>query len=343
MLKSFGKAPDKSRLQHSPNFRGGKFHNPVPTKTATLSQVPQILGKFIRRDVEKAPVGDYVFEETNVHQVNGELAVNWLGHAALLIRVNDKTILTDPMLSHRASPLSFVGPQRFGPSPIAASDLPAIDIVLISHDHYDHLDRATIEVIKDKVKHFIVPLGLKETMLHWEVPADKLTEMDWWQEVEIDDVKIMAAPVRHFSGRLFDRNNTLWNSYTIHAGTHRLYFAGDSGFFEGFSEVAKYGPFDLSFLPIGAYFEAWQDIHMDPEEAVRVWEILGGGAVLPIHWGTFDLGLHAWYEPIQRLTAHAGEKNIPLITPQPGEWIAPLTHNSNWDWWRAFSKEADMK
>lgn len=338
MHKAFGKSPDEDRMKQSPQFEDGKFQNPVKTESADFSQVPGILKRMIKRDVEKAPVGNYHFSEKGSP---GEgLWVNWLGHASLLLHYKDKYVLTDPMLSGRASPFSWMGPQRFFNSPVMPGDMPEIELLIISHDHYDHLDYRSIKQLSEKVKHFVVPLGVAASLRHWDIPGNKIIEMDWWEDTLVSGIRLTATPARHFSGRLFSRNNTLWNSYVLEMDSLNIYFAGDSGFFEKYKDIgdAK-GPFDLSFIPIGAYDQAWADIHLNPEEAAHTWQLLNGGRMMPIHWGTFDLGLHPWYEPIDWLLREAGQQNIPLITPRPGEWIAPLSDTTDPHWWKAYSRQ----
>lgn len=341
MLKPFGKAPDRNRIRQSPHFRNGKFQNPVSTSTAGFSQVPNIFKHFILRNVEQRPVGNYHFNEFKpVDFKEQPLLINWLGHASVLIKLGGQNMLTDPMLGNRASPFKWLGPKRFFPTPIPIEDLPALDLVLISHDHYDHLDYDTIVAIHKQTKCFVVPVGVMETLLFWGVPRHKIIELEWWQEKNIDGINVTAAPARHFSGRLFHSNNTHWNSYVIRSDKHNIYFAGDSGFFDQYKELAdRFAPFDFSFLPVGAYFEEWLDIHMDPEEAVKVWKIIRGGAFIPIHWGTFDLGLHAWYEPVQRLVKLSAHEPFPLLIPKPGEWFNPLNYEADLHWWTKFSEE----
>lgn len=338
MHKAFGKAPDPERMEQSPQYQDGKFVNPVVTESADFSQLPSILKRMIKRDVEKAPVGEYNFEVTGNPEEG--LWVNWLGHATILLQLKGKFFLTDPHFTSRASPFSWMGPERYFEPPLPLQDLPPIEAVIISHDHYDHLDYKSIKQLDAKVNLFVVPLGVGASLRHWDIADEKILEMDWWQDTLVNETRITATPARHFSGRLFSRNNTLWNSYVIEYEEHKLYFAGDSGFFEKYEEIGqKHGPFDLSFIPIGAYDQAWADIHLNPEEAARTWDLLNGGKMLPIHWGTFDLGLHSWYEPIEWLLREAIQRDIPLITPKPGEWIDPSEYDSDKTWWKAYSRQ----
>ncbi len=344
MIKSFGKAPKKEALHHSPQYQKGKFQNPVSTSAASLKDMPKVMKRFMTRDVEKAPTPSYLFAETDREIVDmlhpTGVYLNWLGHAAVLIHFKGKYFLLDPMLGERASPFSWMGPKRYNPSPIAPEKLPAIEAVILSHDHYDHLDYPTLMAIKSKVKKFFVPTGVSSHLIHWGVDKNSITEMGWWDTHQENGYGLSAAPARHFSGRLFSRDNTLWNSWVLHLGTHKIYFGGDSGFFDGYSEIgAKYGPFDLSLMPIGAYDPAWQDIHLNPEEAVEAFKRVQGGQFFPTHWGTFDLALHSWYEPMRWLNDLAVQHQITTVTPKPGQWVPLFGHKTDPGWWKEYSLE----
>lgn len=302
------------------------------------------MARYVRRKAEKAPAKPFEFKESDRETIDmlDETGVylNWLGHAAVLIHAKGKYFLLDPMLGERASPFSWMGPRRYAPSPIAPEKLPAIEAVLLSHDHYDHLDYPTIRTIKDKVKQFVVPVGVSAHLEHWGVDSSKIIEKDWWQTHEGDGYSFTAAPARHFSGRLFTRDNTQWCSWVMKLGSSNIYFAGDSGYFDGYADIGeKFGPFDMSLMPIGAYDPAWQDIHLNPEEAVEAFLQLKGGQFFPTHWGTFDLALHSWYEPIKWLNELAPKHNIKTVTPPPGKWVHLFRHNTDSNWWRQYSKE----
>ncbi|WP_372076323.1 MBL fold metallo-hydrolase [Vibrio amylolyticus] len=246
-----------------------------------------------------------------------------LGHSTLLMRLNGQLILTDPVFSDRASPVQWAGPKRFHDSPISIADLPTIDAVIISHDHYDHLDKAAIKALKEKVNVFITPLKVGQRLIEWGVPKNKVIELDWWQETQVEDITIVATPSQHFSGRgLLDRNHTLWASWVIKSNDRNIFFSGDTGYFSGFKEIGeRYGPFDVTLMETGAYNALWKDIHMMPEETMQAHRDLKGHYLLPIHNSTFDLALHDWYEPFERIIKLGEEYNVPILTPTFGQEV----------------------
>lgn len=259
----------------------------------------------------------------------------WFGHAAIFLEIEGKKIFIDPMLGEVPAPLPFLGPKRFNSElPISADSLPELDIVLISHDHYDHLDLESITKLKDKTKAFIVPLGVGAHLRSWGVDANKITELDWWYSSKIDGINIVATPARHFSGRgISDRNATLWCSFVLQTSKENIYFSGDGGYGKHFKEIGdQYGPFDLCFLECGQYNEQWAQIHMMPEEVIEANNDLQGKAIVPIHWGAFKLALHTWTEPVDRLLIKNNESNAKLLTPEIGASLelAPSTETTHW-------------
>jgi L-ascorbate metabolism protein UlaG (beta-lactamase superfamily) len=269
----------------------------------------------------------------------GGTSVRWLGHSALLLEMAGRRILIDPALSRRASFLPFFGPRRFPcEPPIRVEDLPRPEIVLISHDHYDHLDRPSILALLRHDPLFVVPLGVGAHLERWGVGPERIIELDWWESVEpLPGLRMTAAPAQHFSGRgLFDRNRTLWASWVLEGEGRRLFFGGDSGWFDGFAEIGRRcGPFDLALLECGAYHADWQGIHMLPEETLLAGRALGAKIIQPIHWGAFNLALHPWREPVERLLAAADPYLDVVATPRPGQaWRLeegpPLDR-----WWRS--------
>ncbi|MCG9748085.1 MBL fold metallo-hydrolase [Shewanella sp. Isolate8] len=259
-----------------------------------------------------------------------------LGHSSILLKIAGQTWLIDPVFSDRASPFSFIGPKRFHQPPIALEQLPEIDGVLISHDHYDHLDEESIKRLHHKVKRFIVPLGVEQHLLRWGVDKDKVQPLDWWQSVTLGELSITATPTQHFSGRgLWDKNQTLWASYVIQSDRSKLYFSGDSGYFDGFKAIGeRFGPFDLTMIETGAYDKDWPSIHMTPEQSLQAHLDLGGRQMMPIHNGTFDLAFHSWYEPLERIAALAADANTQLITPIVGQVLDIHNTPESVAWWR---------
>jgi L-ascorbate metabolism protein UlaG (beta-lactamase superfamily) len=276
------------------------------------------------------------------------LRATWLGHSTTLIEIDGYRVLTDPVWSDRASPLPLVGPKRFHRAPVSVAELPPLDAVVISHDHFDHLDLSAIRLLgalRYKVP-FITSLGVGARLESIGIEPERIVELDWWEETIVPgtELRLTATPARHFSGRTpFDRNVTLWSSFVIESNRHRAFFSGDTGLTNEFLDIrARKGPFDLIMLEVGAYHPSWGQIHLGPENALVAHRMLGGGggggggaALLPVHWGTFDLALHAWDEPIETLTALAIEQNVPLLTPRLGKAIEPAHGIGQIDpWWR---------
>ncbi|WP_371859623.1 MBL fold metallo-hydrolase [Pseudoduganella namucuonensis] len=259
-----------------------------------------------------------------------------LGHSTMLLKLDGGYWLTDPVFSERASPLQWLGPARFHQPPIGIEDLPPIKGVILSHDHYDHLDHAAVLALAGKTEVFIAPLGVGDTLVKWGVPADKVKQLDWWKSASVGGVRLTATPAQHFSGRgLLDANKTLWASWVIQAGGQRIFFSGDTGYFKGFKEIGdKFGPFDLTMIETGAYDPQWPDVHMQPEETMQAHIDLRGKLLMPIHNGTFDLALHAWNEPFERITALAAERGQTLATPEIGQRLDVREAPPANQWWR---------
>lgn len=258
------------------------------------------------------------------------------GHSTLLFKIENEYILTDPVFSNRASPFTFMGPKRFHDNPISIEELPFINSVIISHDHYDHLDKKSIKLLKDKVGTFYTTLEVGRHLMKFGVHRKNIVELNWWESKKVDKIEFICTPAQHFSGRtLLDRDKTLWSSWVIKTPKASLYFGADGGYFEGFKEIAfNYGPFDMTFLEVGAYNEKWRDIHMMPEDSVKAHEDLKGKVMFPIHNGTFDLSLHAWYEPFERVSLLAKEKDIDIRFPKMGESISLLKKSNTSLWWK---------
>ena len=266
------------------------------------------------------------------------LRVTWLGHSTTLIEIDGARVLTDPMWSERASPSSLAGPRRFHPPPLALDALPRLDAVIISHDHYDHLDMATVQALAKRGVVFHVPLGIGAHLRRWGVPPAQFVEHDWWQAAHLPNgVDLVSTPARHFSGRTpFDRDHTLWTSWSIVGPRHRVFFSGDTGMQSRFTDITeRFGPFDLALLEIGQYHPSWGDIHLGPMGALDAFALLHARKLLPIHWSTFQLGMHAWSEPAETLTIEAGRRGVAVLTPLLGEPVEPATDVRTTAWWRA--------
>ncbi|MBA9076058.1 MBL fold metallo-hydrolase [Rufibacter quisquiliarum] len=332
------------RIQKSPQYRDGKFQNISPTPMMgeqSLTEKVKIFAKFLG-GVEGATPEDEL-PQVKLTPADfpapsaSEIKVTWFGHSAVLLEVGGKRIFADPMLGQRASPVSFIGSKRFNKElPIAMENLPALDVVLLSHDHYDHLDHGSIKKLMGKTRHFFVPLGVAAHLVKWGVAKEKITELDWWETAQFEGLFLAAAPARHFSGRgLTDRDQTLWCSWVVKAGEQSVYFGGDSGYDRHFKQIGeKYGPFDLTMLECGQYNEAWKYIHMMPEETAQAHLDLKGKVLMPTHWGAFSLALHHWKEPIKRLTKAAARQHIQLATPLMGQRWRVGQELPTQQWWK---------
>jgi L-ascorbate metabolism protein UlaG (beta-lactamase superfamily) len=325
---------------------GRRYLNPVPTQVGGFSLLFKVGPKFFRSGRSRAPrtpLGPFhtdpaVYEKPP----RSGLRITWIGHATLLVEIDGVRILIDPVWETRAAPTNWFGPRRFFHAPLRLADLPRLDAVILSHDHYDHLGAQTVRTLARlpaaQEAHWIMPLGVGQMAKRLGVRAARCRELNWLQDVPVGPVRVTALPARHFSGRgLFDRFHTLWASFSLAGPEHRVYYGGDSGEWEGFREIGeRFGPFDLAMLGIGAADPLWADIHTDPEGAVRSFRALGGrGLLMPIHWGLFDLALHHWRQPIEAIWEMQG---VPLWSPMPGvpsKVIAGRELRS--EWWRSFS------
>jgi L-ascorbate metabolism protein UlaG (beta-lactamase superfamily) len=275
-----------------------------------------------------------------------------LGHSTLLLKLRGGFWLTDPVFAERASPVQWAGPKRFHAPPIALDDLPPLRCVVLSHDHYDHLDRETVKCLADRADAFLTPLGVGDRLIEWGVPAAKVRQFDWWQGTSIDGIQFTATPAQHFSGRgLFDSDKTLWASWVIvessaQAGDAglRLFFSGDGGYFDGFAEIGRrFGPFDVTMVETGAYDARWAYVHMQPHETVQAHVDLRGRVLLPIHNGTFDLAMHAWDDPFERVSALAAQRGVALATPRMGEVVDLAAPAPTSAWWRSLTRALPPK
>lgn len=326
---------------HPATKKGKKFLNPVPSELSTGSNMLTLLWKFYTNKEETIPKqkpGPFVTDASIYDKPPASgLRITWIGHSSLLIESDGKRILTDPVWSDRASFSSFIGPKRFFPPPLPLRQLPPLDAIIVSHDHYDHLDKEVIRQLAASTVPFYCSLGVAKYLKEWGVQPGRITELDWTDTVSVgNDLNITAMPARHFSGRsLLNRFETLWSSFVIRTQRHNIFYGADSGWFEGFHEIGStLGPFDLTMLEIGAYNENWADIHMGPENAARAHLALKGKLMMPIHWGTFNLALHAWKEPVERLLHYAAAQPIELFLPRPGEPTEVTGDAYNSYWWK---------
>ena len=323
------------------NYKNGKFVNKTETQGMTESFFT-VAYKFLfenngrRKPNFKIPIVD-VNVDSFANKNSDNLSVIWLGHASTLINIDGTIILTDPMLTKWASPVAWIGPKRFFNSPIEFEDFPILDIVIISHNHYDHLDKESILSLNSKTKKFLVPIGVGAILKKWGILKEKIIEQKWEDSFQLNEkTEIITTQAHHFSGRgFFDRNKTLWASFVIKSKNHSIYFGGDSGYFNGYKEIGEeYGPFDINILPIGAYSDMWESIHMDAKEGVQANLDLGGGLLFPIHWGTFNLALHGWTEPAEELITFAEKRNVRFVIPKPGEVVNFDSNYNSEKWWQ---------
>jgi L-ascorbate metabolism protein UlaG (beta-lactamase superfamily) len=333
------------RIQTSPQYNDGEFVNPMDAPVmAPGSTWEYIKKKFFSERLDPEPTGELLVKPIQQSEWTGidkeNLFFAWLGHSSILIAVDGKTVLVDPVLEERASPFSWIGPKRFHPAPVTAEGLPPIDVVVITHDHYDHLEEPTIRRLDGKTGLFLVPLGIGELLEEWGIKPEKVVELDWWELHKVGSVQFTATPAIHYARRgLFDGNERLWCSWSLQGQNKRLFISGDSGYYGGFKKIGeKLGPFDVTFLKIGSYDKMWKQVHMLPEEAVQQHQDLRGGIMAPLHWATFDLGLHPWYEPVERTLTAARETDVQMITPIIGEQVNINRLPKVNPWWRSVDK-----
>lgn len=340
----FGSAASGQRLeriQASPRFRDGAFHN---TASVTAGLKPgsamATLGEFVFGDAARNPPMALPTEDPRAAwQVPADtgLRATWLGHSTVLLEIDNVRILTDPVWGLRASPFAWAGPKRFQPAPVAIEALPHLDAVVISHDHYDHLDYPSIVALAKRDVHFYTSLGVGAHLESWGVAPERITELDWWESATLPhaDLRITAAPSQHFSGRGLQRNKTLWSSFVLQGPKHRVFFSGDTGPTDEYLAIKdRLGPFDLTMLEVGAWHPSWGDIHLGPTAALKAHAMLGGGVLLPVHWGTFNLALHAWDEPVEALVREATPGEVQLLMPKLGQAVQPSHQEAFAPWWR---------
>ncbi|MBL1419554.1 MAG: MBL fold metallo-hydrolase [Alphaproteobacteria bacterium] len=332
---------NRDRILKSAQYDGEKFVNAAPMPQQGLSFFPKMIRQQMFEKMQpsapKLPIPvQTITPEQLANLPANETIFFKLGHSSLLLWIENEFWLIDPLFSDRASPFSFFGPKRFHPTPLSIADLPDIKGVILSHNHYDHLDKASIEALNAKVENFYMPLGVGASLAQWGVSADQIHEYDWHESVNVGALTLTATPSQHFSGRgLSDRNQSLWASWVIKSSQHNIYFSGDSGYFSGFKDIGtQYGPFDISFMETGAYNTLWPDVHMMPQETVQAFIDLKGSVLVPIHNSTFDLSVHAWFDPLEQVLKYSDEQNVKLLVPEMGDPINLNAIPELKTWWQ---------
>lgn len=336
--EALGARPDAARLtrmKRSPNFVDGKFVNPEPLVNdwwlgaASVFEISAHTSPHGDLPVVKRSAADFAVAPRS------GLRATWLGHSTMLVEIDGHRVLTDPMWSERSSPLTWIGPKRWFAPPIALAELPPIDAVVISHDHYDHLDHGTIVAMKDWDTTFVVPLGVGAHLEYWGVPKAHIVELDWWERTKVKGIEVVCTPARHASGRMvFDDDATLWAGFALLGTQHRVYYSGDTGLFSAMRDIGeRLGPFDLTLIESGQYHRAWPDWHIGPEQAVLAHQVLRGRVMLPVHWSALALAYHGWTEPIERVLAAADKAGVKVLTPRPGESVEPEIAPATARWW----------
>jgi L-ascorbate metabolism protein UlaG (beta-lactamase superfamily) len=324
-LVTLGGRPEGARLERnrrSPQYADGKFRNAEENPNPRVSNREMLRRQFFGKE-QREPLRDIPLVHSTSAALPNGLAATWMGWSSVLVEIDGRRVLTDPVWSERCSPSTLVGPKRFHAPPIALDDLPRIDVVVISHDHYDHLDMPVVRTLAARGTRFAVPLGVGAHLARWGVPSQQIAELDWNESVAIDGLRFTATPSRHYSGRdPRHKNETLWATWVIKSPAHAVFFSGDTGYIDEFKKIGnEHGPFDLTLIKIGAYDPTWEWIHMNPEDAVRTHADLRGRVMMPVHWATFNLGFHAWREPADRAVAAAKKAGVALVVPKPGQRI----------------------
>jgi L-ascorbate metabolism protein UlaG (beta-lactamase superfamily) len=347
MKTPFGKQPSGLRLermQGSRRYRDGAFHNLHPILPGLRAGAMPSIGDFLCGGPRRVPAAPLAVHDPRLawaQKPETGLRVTWLGHSTLLVELDGVRILTDPVWGERVSPVGFAGPRRFHRVPVKLEQLPPLDAVIVSHDHYDHLDYPTILDLAKRDVPFITSLGVGSHLESWGIDERRITELDWWESTTIAGgrAQVSAAPSQHFSGRAPGlRNTTAWSSFSVRGERHAFFFSGDTGLTTEYARIRdKLGPFDLVALEVGAFHPAWGDIHLGPENALKAFDLLGGTRFLPVHWGTFNLAMHDWDDPAEQLLERGS--SVPLLMPQLGNAVEPVRVGAPVPWWRAPSSE----
>lgn len=328
-----------AKYPQSPQRRGDQFHNPVPRPAGGFAKGLRIAWNVIfHKPAGTVPNTTLPVQALSRAQLEAapDRSLFRLGHSTLLLKLRGGYWLTDPVFAERASPFQWMGPKRFHQPPIALEELPPIRGVILSHDHYDHLDRATVQYLAQTTEIFLTPLGVGDRLVEWGVDAAKVRQLDWWQSVDVDGLRFTATPAQHFSGRgLCDSNSTLWASWVIVDDNLRVFFSGDTGYFDGFKTIGeRLGPFNVTLLETGAYDPQWPYVHMQPTQTMQAHVDLQGQWLMPIHNGTFDLAMHRWQDPFEQITALSMQRDVALATPRMGERLDLAAPHTGERWWR---------
>lgn len=345
----FGSFPQKQerldRMKRSKAYQNGVFNNllPTPMRPENVGNIEFFRKIFGGRSATTRPQNSLPIVQQGIREIptSGPLRVIWFGHSSYLLLIEGKRIWVDPVFTSPISPVSFFGAESFkGPDIFTPQDFPSGDLIIITHDHYDHLDYLTIKTWLNREKsgkplRFLTALGVGETLERWGVPTENISELDWWEHTEIfEGVKFTSVPARHFSGRSYRRNISLWSGFVLETVNSRILIGGDSGYGPHFKEIGRrFGVFDLVFLECGQYSNLWPMIHMTPEEAVQAARDLQAKHLFPVHWGKFSLAFHSWDEPIRRVVDAAAQQKLPLITPRIGEMVTPGENREFEPWW----------
>lgn len=331
-------------------YRNGIWNNPVPTGINATRDLPKMLRKLItgkEERVPKQPLGPF-HTDVALYQTApaSGLRITLIGHSSLLVEIDGTTLLIDPVFSDRASMVQWFGPKRFYPPPLRIEDLPPLDAILLTHDHYDHLDTAALQQLEKRKPLFICSAGVETHLERWGVGLGRTHPLNWMDSFNVPSASltpltITAVPARHFSGRSFKRYRTLWSSFVLQTKIRKLYHGADSGYYDGFREIGEqFGPFDFATLEIGAFDSLWQEIHLGPDNAVRAAQDLRTKVLMPIHWGLFNLAFHAWNQPVERITELAEQARLALFVPEPGRPTEFTGKAANSLWWRQYRTDA---
>jgi L-ascorbate metabolism protein UlaG (beta-lactamase superfamily) len=327
--RAFGER--RARVEASPHWKGGHFFNALPLEDDVVGM---LVGAW-RASPNVSPTAPLPAVTPTATPPASGLRATWFGHSSTLVEIDGVRVLTDPMWSERASPFTWAGPRRWSPVITSLEQLKPIDVVVISHDHYDHLDAPTVAAMASWDTIFVVPLGLGAHLAYWGVPEAHIVELDWWEHTTVKGLEVTATPARHASGRWgVDTGTKLWAGWALTSTQHRVYYSGDTGYSPDFAAIgARLGPFDLAMVEVGQYGPAWPDWHLGPEQAVKAAQQVRAKVLLPVHWGLLALAYHGWTEPIERVLVAARAAGLTVVAPRPGEGVEPATPLPVTRWW----------